>query len=671
MKNTATIILLLVFAFSANAQPHPIVDGHTLQHRLVRISTNFLVDANLPPALETLTDAAAHCYNGVIIHDSKFGFLEDFTTFSNNYFQNLHTFLDSAKTLGMAVFPETVPFGYSSPILWHNPNLAEGLPVIDAPFVVQGSGSQKILVNLQTDTFDFENPDFEEEPTFSQNEFPGWSWQDGPGTVTFWDENEAKSGNASARVSNPQDAPSPGNARIVQSAQVAPFRDYHIRFWVKTQDFDPAFVNVYILSNTNRALQFNPIQYAPTQDWTQYDLTFNTLDANTVLLYFGVWNGGSGDLWWDDISIQPTRFNNIVRRAGAPVSLTTPSGNVLLEGVDTDSIFDPLCGVDPWPGAYSIWHEQPLVGVPESSDLVAGDVVLVSYYHTATLNGGQVCAALTEPEVFDITYGQLASIREEFLMADLFEGWFLQYDEIRIHNWDEAPSYGSPGDDLAFNFNAVYEQARELDDEALVMTWSDMFDPYHNAYETGDPYYLVEGLWSGSWEGVPDDVVILNWNGFADRVASAQFFAERGHPQILAGYYDTDIYYTPDWLAELEGTAGISGVMYTTWTNNYDQMGTWAEAVWGGCSFETGISQTSKAFELLVYPNPASDRIFMQIPEGTIAHSVELLNGQGKVVRRQALGPGRWMDVSGLPVGLYTLRWTSANGIGLGKIAIQ
>ena len=70
---------------------------------------------------------------------------------------------------------------------------------------------------------------------------------------------------------------------------------------------------------------------------------------------------------------------------------------------------------------------------------------------------------------------------------------------------------------------------------ATAYVWNDMFDPFHNAVK--GPYYLVNGPWTGSWEGLDKDVVIVNWN-YGKRDESLKFFADRGHRQLIAGYYD-------------------------------------------------------------------------------------------------------------------------------------
>ena len=67
-----------------------------------------------------------------------------------------------------------------------------------------------------------------------------------------------------------------------------------------------------------------------------------------------------------------------------------------------------------------------------------------------------------------------------------------------------------------------------------------MFTPRHNAYpfeRRHRYYYLVNGNWDGSWEGLPKDVIIMNWSANPEGL---KWFAERGHKQILCGYYDGD-----------------------------------------------------------------------------------------------------------------------------------
>ena len=111
------------------------------------------------------------------------------------------------------------------------------------------------------------------------------------------------------------------------------------------------------------------------------------------------------------------------------------------------------------------------------------------------------------------------------------------------------------------------------------MVWSDMFDPTHNAV---DSYYLVNGSLKGSWEGLDKSMTIMNWNG-GKLAESAKFFADRGHKQVIAGYYDVDdLSGFTDWDAKAKGIPGVIGFMYTTWQQKYGLLDEYGKAMGAG-----------------------------------------------------------------------------------------
>lgn len=578
-------------AASASASPAsaPVVHGHTLAHRWVYIQNNFQVQSNVERVNGILDRAKAAGYNGAVFADVKFGRLDDGSLIPA-YYSNLRAVLDHARALDFEVYPATADFGYSSALLWHDPNLAEGLPVRDAPFLATGGR----LVPREDPPLQLANADFEALPA-AGHQFPGWAFQDAPGQATFVDREVKHGGRASLRmVDLGTNNPPAGNGRVYQRLAVRPFQVYHLSVWVKTQDFRGGEVRALVLAqNPSRTLQWNAIAVQPTQDWQRFDVTFNTLTHTEVLLYFGVWSGGSGTIWWDDGGLEPAGLVNLVRRPGAPVQIESADGAMTFaEGQDVEPLVDPKAGTVPYNGEFDLWHAPPEIRLAPGSRIREGDVVRLSFYHAALIYGDQVAASLTEPKVFEIVEGQMRSLAREFGTADVFSGWMFSHDEIRVHGWDEAPKAGggTPGEDLAFNFRTLADRARAIDPAGKVLAWSDMFDPHHNAAVRKDPYYLVDGDWSGSWEGVPAEVLILNWNQQAGiRRDSAAFFAGRGHPQILAGYYDAAPARFGDraWLADLAGLPGISGVMYTQWGSGYANLEAWAEHVWGGADWVT------------------------------------------------------------------------------------
>src|SRR5262249_26140571 len=103
-----------------------------------------------------------------------------------------------------------------------------------------------------------------------------------------------------------------------------------------------------------------------------------------------------------------------------------------------------------------------------------------------------------------------------------------------------------------------------------------MFDPHHNAV---DNYYLVNGSLKGSWDGLARDVIIANWNGEKAR-QSLSFFANRGHRQIVAGYYDgDDLANFKQWDSAARNIPGVFGFMYTTWQSKYGLLERYGEAL--------------------------------------------------------------------------------------------
>ena len=64
----------------------------------------------------------------------------------------------------------------------------------------------------------------------------------------------------------------------------------------------------------------------------------------------------------------------------------------------------------------------------------------------------------------------------------------------------------------------------------------------------------------------------MQWNN-GKRAASLQFFADRGHAQVIAGYYDAPPEKIRDWLTAIKAVPqSVKGVMYTTWRNDYSQL---------------------------------------------------------------------------------------------------
>src|SRR3954465_2916169 len=135
MKIHAAALVLALLSAAApaaadEAQPQPRYD-----RRWIYAQYNLLVDKNVEEVLSLLERGAKSGYNGMVLADYKFNILERLPP---KYFQNVARVPAPAGAAAIELIPTVCPIGYSSGLLAHDPNLAEGLPVKAAPFVVKG-----------------------------------------------------------------------------------------------------------------------------------------------------------------------------------------------------------------------------------------------------------------------------------------------------------------------------------------------------------------------------------------------------------------------------------------------------------------------------------------------------------------------------------------------------
>ncbi len=268
---------------------------------------------------------------------------------------------------------------------------------------------------------------------------------------------------------------------------------------------------------------------------------------------------------------------NVLRRKGCPLTVKSADGRTTyVEGRDFEPVVDSQLGQVPWAGEYEFGHPGPTITLTASSRIRTGDRLRVSWYHPVITHSGQMMCCLSDPKLEPILRDQARRINQLFHPRT----FFMSHDEIRVANWCQAcrDRKLTPGQLLADNVKTCAGILKAVNPRARVVVWSDMFDPHHNAV---DKYYLVNGTLKGSWEGLPRDVIIANWNSGKAR-ESLTFFAERGHRQLIAGYYDVDdLSNFEQWNSAARGVSGIMGFMYTTWQAKYNLLERYGAAIRG------------------------------------------------------------------------------------------
>lgn len=534
---------------------------------------------------EGLIDRAKRAgYTGVVFWDSSFSFLSD-SFWPKENTTRLQEALRYASNKKLKVIVTASPFGFSNDALQENPNWAESQRVVGSQFQVDARGRTLIPIN---GVAPLANGGFEEGQA-------GWFDLHDPGTAV--DGETAHSGKASAAVRYAK-----GNGRFRQMVKLTPWRQYHLRLFYKTREFQ-GLSQVEILEASGlqryspKLTLLNATFKAPeTTDWQELDYSFSSRASTEAYVYFGVWGGSMGTIWFDDAALEETALVYVTRRPGTPVKVYNPDHpeTVYQEGADYNYITDARMTSTRTPFTDS-YHPPTPITLPSSTRLRPGQRVAIDSYSVFPIPGiNDVGMCLTDQGVLDWQRRNALAIKS---ILPAGAGLLMEYDEMRQMN-----SCGScrakdmsAGQLLAWSVTQSTKLYRSILPGVPLYAWNDMFDPYHNAVKH---YYNVEGDLSGSWKGLTPDVTVLNWN-LAHLNESLRWFSGDAigqatqHPQIIAGYYDSGdgAKAAITELHDAAGVPGINGLMYTTWGDDYSQMEAFADAArghWG--AYEESIA---------------------------------------------------------------------------------
>jgi len=550
MKFATLLIACLVVApppaaRAADAKPR-------YERRWVWVMSNLLVDKEADRVEGIVEQAGRDGFNGLVLSDYKLNLLADMPP---EYFKHVERIKAAAAKAKVEIIPTLFPIGYSDGLLMHDPNLAEGLPVEGSPFVVRG----REAVPVPDPAGRLINGGLEET---KGDKFVGVNFQDEPGKSTFADREVVHGGKVSCRMQDFAGA----NCRLFRTVKVRPHACYRLSCWAKTRDLSPTACFHITAAAGDRPLTFQEGEIEPTQDWKRMQVVFNTLENAEIVLRAGLWGANSGTLWLDDFALEELPLVNVLRRPGCPVTVTSGDGRTTyVEGKDFAPVVDPKLGNVPYAGQYEFDHAAPPLRLTADSRIKDGEALRVGYYHPVIIHGQQVMCCLSEPKVYDLLRDQARRVEALFRPRTVFMG----FDEVRVANWCRAcqDRKQTPGAMLADSARRCVQILKETSPRARIVAWSDMFDPNHNAVAH---YDLINGPLEGSWEGLAPEVIIANWNAGKAR-ASLDFFARRGHEQILAGYYDGDDNFKT-WDDAARGVPKVEGFMYTTWQARYDDL---------------------------------------------------------------------------------------------------
>ena len=134
MTTRATLLALALLAPALVSRSD--AAGPVYERRWVWIMANLAVDKEADRVIGLIERAGKDGYNGVVLSDNKFNILDRIPP---PYFANAARIKEAARKAKVEIIPAIFPIGYSNALLANDPNLAEGMPVESAPYVVRGA----------------------------------------------------------------------------------------------------------------------------------------------------------------------------------------------------------------------------------------------------------------------------------------------------------------------------------------------------------------------------------------------------------------------------------------------------------------------------------------------------------------------------------------------------
>lgn len=521
----------------------------------------FTDDSQVEEVREIVRTAAEHGLNGMVLSAG----LDRLDLKPPDYFRRLEEVRNFCTQYGVEIVPLLFSVGYGYSVILHDKNLCEGLPVKDALFVVSGKEARLV----PDPTVGIVNGSFE---NIESAGIPGFEYSGRPGEVLFADRTVFKDGKVSLRFENLGAYPEKSN-RVSQEVSVRPYRLYRLSCWVRTEALEPSGSFSLEVYGGDRRINFFDPQMPPTNEWQKLVLGFNTWGYDKVVISAGAAGAKKGKFWVDGLSLEEVGLANILRRPGTPLVVRSEKdGTVYEEGQDYTSVADPEMD-------FRFEHDGPPIQLLAGSRIKNGERLRVSWYHgfMAVQRKGQITVCMSEPELYEIWRTQ-ARLIHKYLAP---KKYFLDMDEIRAGGTCQAcrDRHMTMGQILGDCITRQAGLLREVNPEAEVFIWSDMLEPCHNAGDTwGKYFYLVDGLFTGSWNYVPKDIVMVSW--WNEIMAqSLAHLSSQGFRILASSSGDLDLQVTRDWLKALDKTLRVVGIMYTTWQKNYNLLAAFGDLV--------------------------------------------------------------------------------------------
>ena len=362
MRKSICILLLAAGLATVLAEG----DGKPNPYRWVRVASNLRDDSEVERIRQIVTTASEHGLNGMTFSAG----LDQLDQKTPDYFQRLKQVREICAERKVDIIPSFFSAGYGGSVLSHDKNLAAGLPVRDAVFVVS-DGKARFVAEpaVKIANGSFEN--------YQQSNIESFTIEGKPGEVTIdsaeSDSAESKEGKASVRFENLGESRREF-VRLSQQVAVQPYRCYRIRCWVKARNMgksDPFGSGNFLIEvlggAEKRPLQYQNPKFSPDSGWQQVSLGFNSWGYDRVEIAPKVRGLAGGQLWLDALQVEEVGLVNLLRRPGTPLVVRSDGKETVYEeGRDYAPVADPQLN-------FRYDHDGPEIQLLPGSRIQNGD----------------------------------------------------------------------------------------------------------------------------------------------------------------------------------------------------------------------------------------------------------------------------------------------------------
>ncbi|MBN2290287.1 MAG: hypothetical protein JXQ83_13215, partial [Candidatus Glassbacteria bacterium] len=457
-------------------------------------------DKSVEKLRELAKTCSEHGINGIILQ----GQLDRLEMKSPEYFTRLKEVEKFCNQYGVELIADVMSAAWGDAVYLRDKNLAAGLPVRDALFVVKDA--QATLV--ADPPVGIINGGFE---NYRGKKIAGFTVEENAARLLTVDTKVCREGRASLRFEVRGDYP-PETALISQEVTLAPYRCYRVSCWARVDSIENAWgafpISVLGLGGPNRHLLFTIPEIPADGQWHKVALGFNSVNYDKVKISITTPAGRNSKFRVDDLGLEEIGLVNVLRRPGTPVTVRgEQSGMVYQSGRDFFRIQDPATDI-PFDNAYPqrnyrFDHEGPPIRCTTGSRISEGERLRVSYYHPMVVYRGQVTLCLSEPRLYELWREKMELLHQ--VLAP--KKYLLSMDEIRAGGTCAAcQARGIPMAQMVGE--CVQKQVgmiRSFNPEAEIFIWGDMFDPNHNAGDREGAYFHVNENYYGSWNYLPKD----------------------------------------------------------------------------------------------------------------------------------------------------------------------